>query len=67
MTDLISSGQLFKNVGMPAIDPAQDRIMPCGSPQVIVDVRAMLGARGLLEGSNSRPAQFVAERAFSEK
>ena len=30
--DLIESGKLFTDLGVPPLDPAQDRVMMCGSP-----------------------------------
>jgi ferredoxin--NADP+ reductase len=67
ITDLILSGRLFDDTKQPLLDAAKDRVMLCGSPQMIADLKAMLEARGLNEGSNSTPGQFVVERAFVEK
>jgi ferredoxin--NADP+ reductase len=66
ITDLISSGRLFADAGLTqtAFDPAEDRIMLCGSMAMIKDVAHMLEAQGLKEGSNSEPGDFVLERAF---
>ena len=66
ITDLIQSGQLFKDIGLPEIDPAQDRLMLCGGPSVLADLKTMLLARGFEEGSVSKPGDFVLERAFVE-
>jgi ferredoxin--NADP+ reductase len=67
VTDLIESGKLFADTGMPALDAALDRVMLCGSPQMIGDLKTMLEARGFAEGSSNKPGQFVVERAFVEK
>ena len=32
ITDLIASGQLFTDIGLPPFDPARDRVMLCGGP-----------------------------------
>lgn len=64
ITNLISSGELFKNLGLPAFDPECDRVMICGSMAMFQDVKSLLEAAGLTEGSNSRPAEFVVEKAF---
>ena len=66
ITDLIESGRLFADAGLSQIkfDPAEDRIMLCGSMAMIKDVAHMLEAQGLKEGSNSEPGDFVLERAF---
>ncbi|HEY2662635.1 MAG TPA: ferredoxin--NADP reductase [Caulobacteraceae bacterium] len=66
ITDLIQSGQLFNDIGLPEIDPAQDRLMLCGGPSVLADLKAMLLARGFEEGAVSSPGDFVLERAFVE-
>jgi len=66
ITDLIESGALFRDLGLAGdrFDPAEDRIMLCGSMHMIKDVAHMLEAQGLKEGSNSEPGDFVLERAF---
>ena len=47
-----------------ALDPDTDRAMICGSMAMLNDMRDALLARGLVEGANSRPADFVIEKAF---
>jgi ferredoxin--NADP+ reductase len=64
ITDLIASGRLFTDLGLPPIDPAQDRAMICGSMAMIRDTRALMEGFGLVEGSNHEPGSFVVERAF---
>jgi ferredoxin--NADP+ reductase len=64
ITDLIESGKLFADLGVPPFDPAIDRVMICGSMDMIRDVKALVEKAGLKEGSNSMPAEFVVERAF---
>ncbi len=64
ITDLMSSGALFRTLDLPKIDPAVDRGMICGSMDMLKDTKALLEGFGLTEGSNSRPAEFVVERAF---
>ena len=65
-TDLINSGQIFKDLGLDAVkfDPEHDRAMLCGSMAMIKDTAALLEAHGLTEGSNAEPGDFVIERAF---
>jgi ferredoxin--NADP+ reductase len=67
VTDLITSGQLFSDVGLPSLDAAQDRAMLCGSPQMLKDMRTVLEERGFVEGSVSEPGTFVVEKAFVER
>jgi ferredoxin/flavodoxin---NADP+ reductase len=67
VTDLITSGQLFRDVGLPALDAEQDRAMLCGSPQMLKDMRVVLEDSGFIEGSVSEPGTFVIEKAFVER
>lgn len=65
ITHLIENGALFNHLGVPAFDPAQDRVMICGSVGVLNDMKAICEARGFIEGSNHEPGTFVIERAFA--
>ena len=67
ITDLIESGKLFADLGVPAINPADDRVMICGSPGLLRDLKGMLEERGFKEGNTSKPGDFVVERAFVEQ
>jgi ferredoxin--NADP+ reductase len=67
ITDLIASEQLFEDIGQPALDIGNDRIMMCGSPGMLDELRRMFEALGFLEGSNSEPGHFVIEKAFVER
>lgn len=67
ITELIQSGKLFADLGLPMIDPAHDRVMICGSPSMLRDLKAMLEQRGFKEGNTSTPGDFVIERAFAEQ
>lgn len=67
ITDLIENGKLFSDLGVPPLDREQDRIMICGSPELLKDLKAMLEARGFNEGNTSKPGDFVIERAFAEQ
>ncbi|MEM1345360.1 MAG: ferredoxin--NADP reductase [Pseudomonadota bacterium] len=64
ITDLIRSGQLFDDLGLAPFDPAEDRVMICGSMALNLEVKALLEEAGLTEGANNRPAEFVLEKAF---
>ena len=67
ITDLITSNQLFDDIGLPALDAGQDRFMLCGSPDMLRDGRLLLEARGFEEGNHGEPGHFVIEKAFVEK
>jgi ferredoxin--NADP+ reductase len=67
ITDLVSTGELTRRLALPPLDPAHDRIMVCGSPGMLKDMRALLDARGFLEaGGRGEPGHFAVERAFVE-
>ncbi|AWB48729.1 ferredoxin--NADP(+) reductase [Gemmobacter aquarius] len=64
VTDNLTSGKVFADLGLPAMNPAEDRAMVCGSLAFNVDVKKILEDFGLTEGANSDPQQFVVEKAF---
>ena len=63
-TDLMASGKLFDDLGLPPLSVADDRAMSCGARDMRRDTIAAVEGFGLQEGSNSKPATFVVERAF---
>lgn len=65
---LMTSGQLFKDIQLPPIDPKQDRAMICGSQEVLKDCTTILDQLGM-EASMKIGDQrdYVIERAFVEK
>jgi ferredoxin/flavodoxin---NADP+ reductase len=67
ITELLESGKLVADLGLPDLDPAHDRAMICGSPGMLRDLKLALEARGFKEGNTSTPGEFVVERAFVEK
>jgi ferredoxin/flavodoxin---NADP+ reductase len=65
ITTLIESGKLFEQVGMPPLNPAEDRVMICGSPAMLADLSRLLEARGFeISPHVGEPGDFVIERAF---
>ena len=64
ITNRISDGSLFRELGVEPFNPATDRVMICGSMEMLKDVKALVEAAGLVEGSVSNPGEFVVERAF---
>lgn len=67
VTDLIESAKLFDDLDLPVIDPVHDRVMICGSPAMLRDLKHMLEKRAFKEGNTSTPGDFVIERAFAEQ
>ncbi len=67
MTELIENGKLFTDLGVPPLDPATDRVMICGSPAMLRDLKRMPEERQFKEGNTTKPGDFVIERAFAEQ
>lgn len=67
ITDLISSEQLFDDLGQGPLDIATDRVMMCGSPAMLDELKAMFESGGFIEGSGNKPGHFVIEKAFVER
>src|SRR5215207_59083 len=66
-TDLISSEQLFDDIGLPPMTQEDDRVMICGSPDMLRDLKLLLEARDFVEGNHGEPGDFVVEKAFVER
>ncbi len=64
ITTLIENGKLFTDLGVPPLNPAEDRVMICGSPAMLADLKRMCEERNFKEGNTSTPGDFVIERAF---
>jgi ferredoxin--NADP+ reductase len=64
ITDLLTSGRIFGDLGVPPITPERDRAMICGSMEMIRDTKAIVEGFGLTEGANNAPSTYVVERAF---
>lgn len=62
---LLAEGQVAKDLGIPMLNPAEDRVMICGSPEMLRDLKALAEKLGFEEGNTSRPGAFVIERAFA--
>ena len=67
VTDLIASGKLAKEIGLPQINPETDRVMLCGSPGMLSDVQAILDNSGFhISPRLGEQGDYVIERAFAE-
>jgi ferredoxin--NADP+ reductase len=65
---VIESGQLGRDIGLPQFAPAADRVMLCGSPAMLAELRALLDAQGFVASPRTgEPGDYVFERAFVEK
>jgi ferredoxin--NADP+ reductase len=64
ITDNLTSGKVFRDLGLDGITPENDRGMVCGSLAFNTDMKTVLEGFGLEEGANSDPKQYVVEKAF---
>ncbi len=64
ITDLMRSGEVFKDLGVEPLCPQNDRAMVCGNLAFNLEIKEMLEDYGLTEGANSKPAEYVVEKAF---
>ncbi|MES2952141.1 MAG: ferredoxin--NADP reductase [Pseudomonadota bacterium] len=65
--DLFEAGTIEAEFGLPKLNPDTDRVMLCGSPAMLRDLKHMLEKRGFMEGNTTKQADFVVERAFAEQ
>src|SRR3546814_8490413 len=66
ITDLIENGRMFADLGIAPMNPAEDRVMICGSVAMLRDAKKIVEGLGFVEGSNANPGDFVIEKAFAE-
>ena len=66
ITDLMTSGKLFSDLGLPPMSVEDDRFMLCGSPQMLKDACVILNERGFLETRHGDSGHYAIERAFVE-
>ena len=65
LTTLIEAGRLTRDLDLPPLDPATDRVMVCGSPAMLSDTARLLDARGFhISPRSGEPGDYVLERAF---
>ena len=67
VTELLDSGKIAADLGLPPLNRETDRAMICGSPAMLRDLKHLLETRGFAEGNTTRPGDFVVERAFAEQ
>jgi ferredoxin--NADP+ reductase len=66
--DAIADGALAAATGLPPLDPAEDRVMICGSPAMLDDTCALLDGRGFrIAPRTHESGDYVIERAFVGK
>lgn len=68
LTDLIESGKLAADIGLPDLNAETDRAMLCGSPAMLKDTADLLDRRGFKVSQHiGDPGDYVVERAFVDK
>jgi len=67
ITDLLHTGKLCADLGLPDLNPEHDRVMICGNPSMLDELVQELERRGFVEGSTHSPGDYAIERAFVEK
>ncbi|OUS40189.1 ferredoxin--NADP(+) reductase, partial [Oleispira antarctica] len=67
LTDLMESGKLSADLGLPEINLENDRFMLCGSPSMLKDFCKILDDKGFEEARQGEQGHYVIERAFVEK
>jgi ferredoxin--NADP+ reductase len=67
ITDLLTSGQLSKDLGMPDINVEDDRFMLCGNNDMLKDLMNILDDKGFSKANSRSLGEYVIEMAFLEK
>ena len=67
ITDLLDSGRLLQDIGMPALNPEHDRFMLCGNDAMLQQLMGMLDQRGFVKANSRTMGHYVIEQAFIEK
>ncbi|MFT5115206.1 MAG: ferredoxin--NADP+ reductase [Parasphingorhabdus sp.] len=67
ISDLLDSGQLAEDVGLPDLSVEDDRFMLCGGPGMLQSLSELLVNKGFTETRRQDYGEFVTERAFVEK
>ncbi|MBK1666321.1 ferredoxin--NADP(+) reductase [Rhodospirillum rubrum] len=67
ITTLMETAKITADLGLPAMSTERDRVMMCGSPAMLADMKAWLEAHQFREGNTGEPGHFVIEKAFVEK
>ncbi len=63
-SDAFISGDLFKHIGLPTADPAHDRVMLCGNPDMNRQMNQYLKGSGWTVTNHRGVGNFTVEAAF---
>jgi len=67
LTELLRTGKMCRDLGLPDLHPEHDRVMLCGNPSMLDELVIELEARGFVEGATHEPGDYTIERAFVER
>ena len=67
ITELMASPSFFGELALPQLSREHDRVMLCGSPDMLVQLKQFFLALGFAEGNMGEPGDFVVEKAFVDK
>lgn len=67
ITHHLGRPEFFEEIGLSPLSAENDRIMLCGSPQMIQDLRTVIEGMGFAEGNHGEPGHFLVEKAFVQR
>ena len=67
LTQLMTSGKLTRDLGIPDLNIEHDRFMICGSPAMLNEFCDILDEMGFIGANKGNQGHYVIERAFVER
>ncbi|MEP7248129.1 MAG: hypothetical protein ABI885_31220 [Gammaproteobacteria bacterium] len=68
VTTVIENGRLQEDLRLPPLDRSEDRVMVCGSPDMLTDTCALLDSRGFQISEHiGERGDYVIERSFVQR
>lgn len=64
ITDLLRSGKISAEFGLEPISPSRDRVVICGSNEMIKETASILEGLGFQEGDSHERGEYLLEKAF---
>ena len=58
ITELMDSGKVYADLGLPPMSPENDRVMLCGSEALNAEMKSLLEDRGFTEGVEQPPREL---------
>jgi ferredoxin--NADP+ reductase len=66
ITELMQAPEFYSEIKLPELAPEHDRVMLCGSPDMLRQLKEFCLSFGFGEGNTGEPGEFVIEKAFVE-